>query len=83
MTNENIPEGCDRCPNRLPPKRDFLSLTQRSAFALVLSFMLIPCFVEDTDGRIHMKKEPNLPVLIVILPIIGLCLGIDINPGKN
>jgi hypothetical protein len=82
ITPVAIPDGCDKCPNRLPVvKRKFLDITQRSAFAFILTLFLPLCFVRQTDsGAIVLKDEPNVPVLMILLPIIGVCIGIDITP---
>lgn len=86
MKSENslVPAGCDLCPNRSSTRRPFLHVTKNNIAALGLALLLIPCFFEERgDYDYHTRDEPNIPLLMVILPAIGVCLGIDITPGKN
>jgi hypothetical protein len=79
-----IPIGCESCPNRSLTQRPFLHITKNNLAALGLSLLLIPCFFEDRGKHdYYARQEPNMPLLMVLLPAIGVCLGIDITPSKN
>lgn len=76
-----IPDGCDRCPNRLPVQRNFLFVTKSNIYALILALGLIPCYFEQGEnGQFRLSKQPNLALITIILPVMGLALGIDIIP---
>lgn len=75
-----IPEGCELCPNR-KPSRDFLDVTKRGLLALILTGMLPFCFLEMAEDKLKIKDVPNTPLLMILLPAIGIALGIDINPN--
>ncbi len=77
-----VPAGCEICPNRTkrPQVRELFAISGRVVLAGVLTLFLIPCFYQlDKEGKVSSKDDPDLAIITMLLPAIGLCLGIDIN----
>jgi hypothetical protein len=77
MPELHCPEAC---PNRRGTNDRIKGKWGAYSFALLLSFLAIAFSFEATGEGWQPKDEPPVFVWAVFLPIIGGCLGVQVEP---
>lgn len=79
-----VPPDCGTCPNRQVEQSD-RSKGKWGAylFALMLGALALMFSVERApDGTYQRSADPPFLVWAVLLPVMGACLGVQVNPEQ-
>lgn len=77
-----IPDGCETCPNRHVAQSDRTKGKWGAyVFALMLGVLVLMFSVEQKpNGTYDRATEPPVLVWGVLLPMMAMCLGVQVDP---
>lgn len=79
-----VPDGCEVCPNRRKEQSDRTKGKWGAyVFALMLGVLVLMFSIEQKpNGTYYRTAEPPVLVWGVLLPMMAVCLGVQVDPEQ-